>query len=215
MATRILLANGTLQSLLALGFALSLAPSPAGATRIEVVATPFTGDPVEVTLTFDDGAQPGSVVVTARVDPATPGDLRGVFLEFADDALLPGLRVSGPEVTEVRSGGVIDLGQGANLRGGGSPCPCDLGVELGTPGIGRDDLRTASFVLSHESVELGLEALRLERVGVRVTSVGDGFGGRGGSAKLGAPVPEPGALVLMGLGLSGLAASARRFRRPA
>ena len=180
-----------------------------------MLATPFTGDPVEVTLTFDDGAQPGSVVVTARVDPATPADLRGVFLEFADDDLLPGLRVSGPEVTEVRVGGVIDLGQGATLRGGGSPCPCDLGVELGTPGIGRDDLRTATFVLSHETVDLGLEALRLERVGVRVTSVGDGIGGRGGSARLEALVPEPGALVLMGLGLSGLAASGRRFRRPA
>ncbi len=198
---------------LALGLALALSPSPAAATPIEVRATPFTGDPVEVTLRFDDAAQPGSVVVTASVDPATPGDLRGVFLEFANDGFLPGLRVSGPAVTEVRIGRVIDLGGGANLRGGGSPCPCDLGIELGTPGVGRDDLRTTTFVLSHETLELGLEALRLERVGVRVTSVGDGVGGRGGSAKLGAPVPEPRALLLMGLGLAGLAAGGRRFRR--
>jgi hypothetical protein len=116
------------------------------------------------------------------------------------------------------------------VRGGGSPCPCDIAVALGTPGIGRDDIFSTTFVLD-ASAALALTDFANELIGVRVTSVSvfggdskdskDGKGDfvRNGSAKLVAtipdptvPVPEPAPGVLVGFGLVALGYAMRRRR---
>lgn len=197
-----------------LAVATLLSASPAAATGIQATATPFTGDDARVLLTFDDAAgEPGTIRVTVDVDgDVAIGDLRGVFLNLSDDSLLSGLSVVGPLVSDVDlSGDVIDLGQGSNLRGGGSPCPCDLGVELGSPGAGRDDIQSTFFDISHASIGLALGLFEGQLAGVRVTSVGLALEGREGSAKLATTVPEPGIvpLLLAALGLVGLGAAGR------
>lgn len=199
-------------------FALAVLGHAAGAraATIDLVTTPFTGTDTAVRIAMtEDG---GDILFTVTVEQGL-ADLRGVYLNLADDSLLDPdlLEVEGEFVTDRQflSDGVIDLGQGSNLHGGGSPCPCDIGVELGTPGIGKDDILSTSFVLSHESVDLALFHFSEQLLGVRVTSVGPDPDSRGGSAKLGGqlgviPVPEPSTAVLLALGLVALGGAGRR-----
>jgi len=186
-----------------------LVPSFAGASTINASASAFTGDPLEVSIEIDDDADPGNLVITLEVDgDSDTGDLRGFFAEVTNESLLSGLSVSGDQVTGSRfeADAVINVGRGSNLNGGGSPCPCDLGVEIGDPGIGRgDDFQSVTFTLSHDTEDLTVDFFSEQLFGVRVTSVGDEDGRRGGSSKLIGLVPEPSTAVLAFLGLAGLA----------
>jgi hypothetical protein len=157
---------------------LLIASGTANAVSLTSVATSFTGDPLDVLLTFDETAE-GDILVTAEVIGGMEGDIRAIFLNIADDALLADLEITDDLVTGVNtSGSVDDMRRSANLRGGGSPCPCDLGVAFGSPGIGKDDLQIVSSLLSHPDADLDLSLVAGQLAGVRVTSVGDGGGPR-------------------------------------
>jgi hypothetical protein len=193
-------------------------PGLANATTISATATPFTGASLSVMVTIDDSSDPGNLVITLEIDEGgNIGDLRGFFADVSDASLLSGLSVSGPEVTSSTfdENDVINLGHGSNLNGGGTPCPCDLGVEIGDPGIGQgDDFQKVTFVLSHVSEDLDLSLFEEQAFGIRVTSVGSAGGSREGSSKLEGTfpvVPEPSTAILMLLGLTGL--SVVRSRR--
>lgn len=189
------------------------AVTPAGAAVIETVATSFTGDPIEVRITFDDTrVDPGEVWIGVEVEGGFEGDLRGLFLNLADESLLAGLDIEGPDVTGVKKGDVFNLGRGSNLNGGGSPCPCDLGIQFGSPGIGKDDIASTWVVLSHADYDLDVSMFKDQLVGVRVTSVGDG-GSRNGSSKTIALVPEPNTAGLLSLGLLAIARLRRHSAR--
>lgn len=115
--------------------------------------------------------------------------------------------------TQFSAGSVINLGGGNNLSGGGTPCPCDIGVEIGDPGIGMgDDFQTTTFTLSHITDSLDLSLFDGQDRGARLTSVGLPDGSRDGSSKLGGVVPEPTTGLLLGAGLGGLAFEGRRRR---
>jgi hypothetical protein len=188
----------------------------AKALSIETITEPFTGTDTAVQVVLSE--EGGDIRVTATVTLGL-ADLRGVYLDIGNDALLGGMSADGEFVTSSRflADHVIDLGHGSNLHGGGTPCPCDIGVELGTPGIGKDDIETTSFLL-HASAPLTLADFTDQLVGVRVTSVGPDADSRGGSAKLAGrlpdtvPVPEPtpGLLTAVGLGVIGYAGRRRR-----
>jgi hypothetical protein len=170
-------------------------------------ANPFTGDPISVSIDVDSTTEPGHLLITLSVDgDDVIGDLRGLFLQVSDESLLDGLSVVGEGITSAQflANGVTNLGKGSNLNGGGTPCPCDIGIEIGTPGIGRDDFQSVSFTLSHASEMLDASFLNQQSFGVRVTSVGDPYGKRNGSSKLIGVVPEPTTAILMLLGLAGL-----------
>ena len=203
---------------LAVGLALLLGATSAGADTLTTFLSPFTGDPALVKLSFDDlGPASRDIEITAEViaDPSI-GDIRGIFLNITNDSLLDGLFISdGDDVTDFMTAldtrnqeGVIDLGNGSNLNGGGSPCPCDIGIEIGRPGLrgGGDDFQKTVFTLSHTSADLNLDLFAEQFVGVRLTSVGDPDGGRDGSTKMIGVVPEPGSAALLALGLFGLSA---------
>lgn len=198
-----------------LGLSLFASAGSASATQLQATANSFTGDPLQVSLRVDDAVVPGDLVITLTVvgPGTTKADLRGFFLNVADESLLAGLSISGTSVTshQIGANSVIAVGNGNNLNGGGTPCPCDLGVELGTAGIGKDDLRTVTFTLSHATANLDVSFVASQTFGVRATSVGS-RGCREGSSKLVGTipvVPEPGTALLMGLGLAGLAAGRR------
>lgn len=191
---------------------------PEPGVGLEARASTFTGRALEVSLRIDDQSSPGDLVFTLSVigPGSTVADLRGFFLQIGDESLLPGLTITGPNVTgsQFAANAVTGVGTGNNLLGGGSPCPCDLGIELGTPGISKDDLRTVTFTLSHATQALDLTLVSGQRFGVRATSVGKPYC-RDGSSKLAGVipvVPEPGTALLMGLGLAGLASVGPRRR---
>lgn len=196
-------------------------PGLANAATISATATTFTGAALSVMVTIDDSSDPGKLVITLEIDEGgSIGDLRGFFADISDKSLLSGLSVlsvSGPEVTSsvFDENNVINLGHGSNLNGGGTPCPCDLGIEIGDPGIGHgDDFQNVTFVLSHVSEDLELSLFEEQAFGIRVTSVGSASGSREGSSKLGGTlpvVPEPSTALLMLFGLTGL--SVARLRR--
>jgi hypothetical protein len=204
----------TLLALRAAGFLawLGLAGTASAGTMVTTLSD-FDGA-LEIRVTLDDeGAGPGEIQVTVEVISGE-ADLRGVFLNVADDSLLPGMSAAGADVSEAvfAASSVIDLGQGANVNGGG-PCPCDLGVELGTPGMEKDDIQLTSFVLSHESEDLGIGLFEGQTVMVRATSVGDELA-REDSVKMAAVVPEPAATALVGSALALLAVRRRAGRSP-
>lgn len=114
----------------------------------------------------------GSVRITLTVD-GKPADIRGLFFDVNDSALLANLLVSGANVTsyKVMDEGVMDLGHGVNMHGGGRD-PFDVGVEFGSPGNGKDVVSDTSIVLTSLTGDLTLDDLALIDFGVRLTGGG-------------------------------------------
>lgn len=114
-------------------------------------------------------------------------DLRALMWDVADEDKLAAMSVAGSDVTNDDFGGdrVRDLGQGANLNGAitNKGRGFDAGVRFGTPGTGRDDIQTTTFVLRAEDMNLTLDDIGGQRFGVRLTSVGDIGGSREDSLK--------------------------------
>ncbi|MHA6347372.1 Ig-like domain-containing protein [Roseivivax sp. CAU 1761] len=124
------------------------------------------------------------------------GDLRGLFWDAAgDDTTGWGVWAPGsPDVTDedFRANKVSDLGNGANMNGKitNKGKKFDAGVELGTPGIGKDDIKTTSFVVTAGSQDLTLDDIGGMRFGVRITSFGEIGGSREGSLKIAGVAPH-------------------------
>ena len=204
-------------SLLALLF-----PRSANGITAQLTLSEFTGDDAIVIITLDDtgGVITGNVEVQASPNI---GDLRAVFLQVIDESILSGLSVTGPWVNDIVIGddNVTEVGN-ANVNGDGTPGPFDIGIELGSSGIGADDIQAAEFFLDHSTMALTLSMFDLEAWAVRMTSVGLAGGPREGSSKLGVvsyhltgmtpptppispqtsptqPIPEPGTVALAGI----------------
>lgn len=122
--------------------------------------------------------------VTVDTDGGTTADLRGIFFDIANPDLVAGLRVSGSDVTDSAFAldDVSNLGGGCNMKGEADPF--DAGIEIGTQGIGKDDVQSTTFVLSHESMDLSVDLISGQAFGIRLTSVGSVDGSRDGSLKL-------------------------------
>lgn len=150
----------------------------------EMTFTIAGGPGIEVHVEEVDGDLRFTVSVLG--EGGLTADLRGLFFQVADESLLGGLTLSqdGAGVTEFRAkeDGVIDLGQGANMQGAAGAF--DIGVEIGSAGMGRDDIQSVSFVLSHATADLSLSLIALQEFGVRMTSVGLEGGSRTDGLKL-------------------------------
>jgi len=98
-----------------------------------------------------------------------------LFFDIADEGLIDGLSVDGLHVTDrtFDANAVSNLGNGANMNGGGRGA-FDVGVEIGTQGMSRDDIQTTTFTLSHDTETLTLDLISGQTFGVRLTSVGPG-----------------------------------------
>jgi VCBS repeat-containing protein len=141
---------------------------------------------VAVTITENED---GSLSFTLNVIGPYTGDLRGFFFDLADESLIGTLRVTpaSPGFTEFRQGddNIKDLGSGANMQGLlGSDGGYDAGIEIGTAGTGKDDYQSFSFTLTSSAGPLTLEDFSNVDFGLRLTSVGWGWGDRDGGVKL-------------------------------
>lgn len=127
----------------------------------------------------------GDLLFKLTVVGTKVGDLRGLFFDIANSTLLSNLMIEGHDVTDTRlaASAVLDLGNGANLNGSGAAF--DVGVEFGTQGIGKDDIRTTSFVLStKDGSDLTLDLVSNVDFGARITSIGSESGARNDSEKI-------------------------------
>ena len=148
---------------------------------------------VEITITeMIDGTLQFDLKVLD--DTGAIGDLNALFFDLADDSLTTGLTIEGADVTEtaLKVDGVTKLDSYTNMNGEvvKDLGKFDGGVQFGTQGIGEDDIRETSFILSHETETLSLADFSLQDFGVRLTSVGEEGGSRDGSLKLGDTAPE-------------------------
>ncbi|HEB88858.1 MAG TPA: PEP-CTERM sorting domain-containing protein [Deltaproteobacteria bacterium] len=196
-------------------------PGLAGAATISTTATVFHGAPLSLVMTIDDDsalADPGDLVITLELEVGSNiGDIRGFYAHVSDESLLSGLSITGPDITssDFAANDVGDFGPGFNFNVAGSPCPCDLGAEIGTASIAPgDDIRITTFILSHASEDLTLGLFAGQSFGVWVDSVSRLGKERqvGHVTKLSGivPVPEPTTALLMALGLAGLTIGGRR-----
>ncbi len=126
-------------------------------------------------------------VISGSTDKPDIADLRGLFFHVKDETLLPGLKVSGPQVTTylTQANKVMKVENDVTMEGevGKSIGPFDVGIEFGTSGIGKDDIRESSFTLS-ASKPLSLEFVLQQNFGLRLTSVSNNGEGRELSLKL-------------------------------
>ncbi|NNF08184.1 MAG: PEP-CTERM sorting domain-containing protein [Candidatus Eisenbacteria bacterium] len=187
-----------------------LTVAPASALTSVFNLSEFTGTSADVRVEIDDSIFLDMIQVTVEV-VANPniGDIRGVF--FNIDGAIPALvsaDITGADVTGLGFD-TNNLGNGANLN---PHAPFDLGVEIGTQGIGFDDIQTTTFTIADKGV---LTAGSFTEIGARLTSVGLDGSSREGSSKLSGtsetPIPEPATMTLLVGGL--LAGGAMRRRR--
>jgi len=125
------------------------------------------------------------VLVKVSVNDADglTGDIRGVFFQAARTVDRSQISVTGTHVRaySVSEGNVQALAsKDVTMSGDGSKHKYDVGVEIGTQGIGVDDIRHTEFLVfgvTLDDFESGQE------FGIRLTSVGT-VNDRGQSSKL-------------------------------
>jgi uncharacterized protein (TIGR03382 family) len=184
------------------------------------VALSDVDNPVELTFELTEDA--GDILLEASIDAGYIGDLRAVYFTISDDSLLPGLVVTGADVTNVvvDAGNVSKAGAANTTMNGSGFASFDVGVEIGTQGIGKDDIASTLLTLSHTS-GLSLSLFDEQMFGARVMSLGldreDSAKALGSTTTglippdpiINPAVPEPvtgvtGLLALAGVGLASL-----------
>lgn len=152
-----------------------------GEVNVEITVTELA----DGTLKFD---------LTVLDETGSIGDLNALFLDFADDSLTDGMVITGDDVTgtALKQDGVTKVDSYTNMNGEvvNDLGKFDAGIQFGTQGIGEDDIRSTSFILSNTDVDLTLETIALQDFGIRLTSVGEEGGTRDGSLKLGDTAPD-------------------------
>ena len=152
-----------------------------GGTKSDIKA----GNPaVSVRVTeHEDGALHFTVTLDAK--GKTVADLRGLFFQIGNEDLAATLVTKGDWVTGYKGAEdkIENLGGGANATGVKTG-PFDFGIAFGTAGIGKDDVREASFILASEKGPLGLDLLAGMDFAARLTSVGEEGGKREDGLKL-------------------------------
>jgi hypothetical protein len=165
------------------------------AATIVYSPTPGTDDtvPVNLLVTFDDSAVPGAIQGTVQLQPDAGepniGDIRAVYFNLIN--LPVGLSLANVR-DSITGADVTDKGINTANLGGGSVInplgPFSVGVEIGTSGIGGNDIQSTTFLINSPDLTLA----NFAAIGVRVTSIGLPGSSRSGSGKFGDPTPTPG-----------------------
>ncbi len=149
---------------------------------INDASTEVGGPLVRVTITETGN---GTLQFSVTQEGSVIGDLRGLFFDLADKALVGSLSTSAPNTGFSQGLDSVDSVGGANMNGLlGSGGGYDAGISIGTNGIGTDDVRTYAFVLTSSKRALTLDDFANVDFAARLTSVGTFGGSREDSSKL-------------------------------
>ncbi|MDY7055287.1 MAG: energy transducer TonB, partial [Limnospira fusiformis LS22] len=151
-------------------------PEGQAPNSVVVELSNFTGAEAQVTVTLEE-VEGGIQFTVDGVEPIA--DINGVFFNIEDSSLLDSLSVSGDDVTNSNFSGDVKRVRNTSI----SPLKFDAGVQIGTPGIGRDDIQSTVFVITADGEELSLDQFVGQEFGVRLTSV-ESEGSRSASSKL-------------------------------
>ena len=145
---------------------------------IFLISKSFSGPNILVQITVKPAVGEEGVMINVKVtDTKLIGDIRGVFFHLGPgvdlDATPEKVTIVGKNVTSSQVGpadSVVDLGNGATMSGDGGKHKYDVGVAIGTQGIGKgDDYRETTFIvkgITFANIDFSQE------FGVRLTSVG-------------------------------------------
>lgn len=160
----------------------STAITPTKAAAFSFSIEDFTGDNAKVDFwleDFDDG-----VIIKASIDSTgdyASGDISGIWFDLDDDALVEKVKILDISKTELSAqqaiAGVNDLGDGANMNGGGSQKLFDVGFKVGGK-PGNDDIEEVTFFVLGDG--LTVQNFFNQAFAVRIKS----SDGREGSSKL-------------------------------
>jgi VCBS repeat-containing protein len=154
-----------------------------------------SGGTPAVWVTITENAN-GTLTFSVTQQGGIIGDLRGLFFDLKDESLIGSLTTN-QLGADFRQGNdtVKDLGDGATMEGllgstaksklaGAEGNGYDAGIEIGTSGIGKDDIQSYSFTLDSSARDLTLADFSGVDFGVRLTSVGVIGGSREDSSKI-------------------------------
>lgn len=128
-----------------------------------LIGTVADGDGLVIQVYGEETAE--GLKIGVKVAEGT-ADLRGFFLDVGDST--DGVDVVYDGKSKVEDEGVVRVGKhDNNMKGTGEKF--DVGVEIGKPGIGKDDVGAATFTLTGVT----LDQLDDLSFGVRATSVGE------------------------------------------
>jgi hypothetical protein len=161
-----------------------------------IISTSFSGPAgnVAITLKTLDDKSGVEITVTSNPAPGTNyiGDIRGVFFHVKDDNVdkiktqtAPQIRGQNvPSINGFVIGPANSVQKVANdviMNGDANKHKYDVGVQIGTQGIGKDDIRTTTFIVKGLTTADFTSATEF---GVRLTSVGTVGGARSESSKV-------------------------------
>lgn len=156
--------------------------------QINDSSTDSTNPAVFITITESAN---GTLAFSVDQAAGIIGDLRGLFFDvnaIADGVLAKSLSISNasaPATLKTGDDSIKDLGNGSNMNGLlGSDGGYDAGINIGSAGLGTDDIRTFSFTLASSLRSLTLDDFGNVDFGARLTSVGTLGGSRANSSKL-------------------------------
>jgi hypothetical protein len=138
-----------------MGWGVTLA-NPASAASFSFSVNEFTGDDTKVDFLVEDIT--GGVRISASINTSgtnVAGDISGIWLNLADDAIAGSLAITGADITKAvqQANGVGDLGGGVNFNGGGNTNTLfDVGLKIGRNG--NDDIEQTSFEVLGQNLSI-------------------------------------------------------------
>lgn len=187
----------------------------ASAATVTATATSTGSHPIDGTLTIDDAADPGNLVISFTLN-AIQGDIRAFLAQIADESLIPGLSVVGynNRASQFKEDGIGKATKSRGLGQPGSACPCDFGLKFPA-----QTGKTVSFTLTHATVDLTLDLFYGQDFAIKAAKIQTANGPSNGKSKglktailqgqVPNVIPEPTTAVLMVLGLGGLSYAGR------
>jgi hypothetical protein len=211
----------TFASLFTLATLVVVASSANAATLLVPLSSTY-GAPLTGSITIDDGANPGKLVITAQIDTSR-GDVRSILGQIADESLIDGLSVVGGSRRAFRfdANGIGGSGKSRGLGRSGEACPCDFGIRFPS-----HSGSSVSFTVAHATQNLTVALFYGQDFALNASGIlnqvsresGHGHGSKSYrfallEGRAPSPIPEPTTAMLMALGLAGLSYAGRPSNR--